>query len=139
MTFSRRDTLVLGLGGMALTALPARSRAAAIDDLTAAFTGGVTPAPGGITLTAPELAENGNAVAVSIEAPGALAILLLAPDNPQPAVATFTFGPAAGNAYIATRIRLARTQEVVALARMGDGSVRRAAARVEVTVGGCGA
>jgi sulfur-oxidizing protein SoxY len=108
------------------------------DDAIAAFTGGAGVAEGGIELTAPEIAENGNTVPVSVVAPGAVSIMLLATGNPTPAVATFNFGPMAGARSGATRIRLAKTQDVVAVAKMEDGSFRKAGATVKVTIGGCG-
>ena len=138
MMLSRRETILLGLGGAAACALPGLSLAATEDERIAAFTGGATPGAGGITLTAPEIAENGNTVPVEVSAPGAVAIMLLATGNPEPAVATFAFGPAAGAQRASTRIRLAKTQDVVAMARMADGSVVQAKATVKVTIGGCG-
>ncbi|HEX9858853.1 MAG TPA: thiosulfate oxidation carrier protein SoxY [Paracoccaceae bacterium] len=137
MKFSRRDALALGLGGIAAAVAPFPALAAAEDDI-AAFTGGAAPGSAGITLTAPEIAENGNTVPVSVVAPGAVAILLLATGNPTPAVATFTFGPGAGSQKAATRIRLAKTQDVVAVAKMADGSFVQTQATVKVTIGGCG-
>ncbi len=138
MKFNRRDTLWLGMGGMAAAALPMPAMASLTDEAIAAFTGGVAPSADGITLTAPEIAENGNTVPVTVEAPGAVAIMLLASGNPTPGVATFNFGPAAGDHMASTRIRLARTQDVVALAKMADGSIAEARATVKVTIGGCG-
>jgi sulfur-oxidizing protein SoxY len=138
VNLSRRNALTLGLGGLVFAAMPGLSTAATIEELTAAFTGGATPGVGDITLITPEIAENGNNVPVSVDAPGAVAIMLLASGNPEPAVATFTFGPAAGRQFAATRIRLATTQDVVALARMADGSIIQAQATVKVTIGGCG-
>lgn len=138
MTLNRRDALWVCLGGVALAAMPGLAEAATIEELTAAFTGGAAPATDGITLTAPEIAENGNTVPVSVEAPGAVAIMLLATGNPEPAVCTFNFGPAAGSQMAATRIRLAKTQDVIALAKMADGSIKQAQATVKVTIGGCG-
>lgn len=138
MTLTRRKALTLGLGGIAFAAIPGLSTAATVEELTAAFTAGAAPATDGITLTTPEIAENGNTVPVSVDAPGAVAIMLLASGNPEPAVATFTFGPAAGRQFAATRIRLAKTQEVIALAKMADGSIKQAQATVKVTIGGCG-
>lgn len=138
MTLSRRKALTLGLGGLAFAAMPGLSAASTMAELTAAFTQGATPGTGGITLTTPEIAENGNTVPVSVDAPGAVAIMILASGNPEPAVATFTFGPAAGRQFAATRIRLAKTQDVVALAKMADGSIIQAQANVKVTIGGCG-
>ena len=138
MTLTRRDALWVGLGSIAAAALPGLAHAASVDELVAAFTGGAAPAMDGITLTAPEIAENGNTVPVAVTAPGAVAIMLLATGNPTPAVATFTFGPAAGSQMAATRIRLAQTQDVMALAKMADGSIKQASATVKVTIGGCG-
>lgn len=137
MEFSRRDTLALGLGAAALTVLPLRVSAAA-DDAIAAFTGGADVAEGGVTLTAPEIAENGNTVPVSVEAEGASAIMLLAAGNPTPGVATFNFGELAGSQSASTRIRLAGTQDVIAIAKMADGSFAKASQTVKVTIGGCG-
>ncbi|THD75608.1 thiosulfate oxidation carrier protein SoxY [Thalassobius vesicularis] len=137
MEFSRRDTLALGLGAAALTVLPFRVNAAA-DDAIAAFTGGAAMADAGVTLTAPEIAENGNTVPVSVSAEGATAILLLAAGNPTPGVATFNFGELAGAHSASTRIRLAGTQDVVAIAKMADGSFAKASSTVKVTIGGCG-
>ncbi len=138
MNLSRRDALWVGLGGLAAAALPGSVMAATNDELIAAFAAGGAEGTGTFTLTAPEIAENGNTVPVSFDAPGAVAVMLLATGNPEPAVATFTFGPAAGRQMAATRIRLAKTQDVVAVAKMADGSILKAQTTVKVTIGGCG-
>lgn len=135
---TRRDVLWLALGGVGSLALSGPALAVTLEEMTASFTGGVEPQTGGITLTAPEIAENGNAVPVSVSAPGAVAIMLLSTGNPEPGIATFTFGPASGAQSAATRIRLATTQDVIALAKMGDGTIQTARATVKVTIGGCG-
>ncbi|WP_417257640.1 thiosulfate oxidation carrier protein SoxY [Celeribacter sp.] len=137
MKLTRRDALALGLGATAASLLPFRAYAAA-DEAIAAFTGGSEMGEGGITLTAPEIAENGNTVPVSVDAPGATSILLLATGNPTPGVATFNFGPLAGSQAASIRIRLAGTQDVVAIAKMADGSFVKATSTVKVTIGGCG-
>jgi sulfur-oxidizing protein SoxY len=137
MEFSRRDTLALGLGAAALIALPIRVAAAA-DDAIAAFTGGAAVGDAGVNLTAPEIAENGNTVPVEVDAPGAVSILLLASGNPTPGVAQFNFGAGAGAQAASTRIRLAGTQDVIAVAKMADGSFAKAQQTVKVTIGGCG-
>jgi sulfur-oxidizing protein SoxY len=137
MEFSRRDTLALGLGAAALTVLPIQVNAAA-EDAIAAFTGGADVAEGGVNLTAPEIAENGNTVPISVDAAGATSIMLLATGNPTPGVATFNFGELAGSQSASTRIRLAGTQDVVAIAKMADGSFAKASSTVKVTIGGCG-
>ncbi|PRY26342.1 thiosulfate-binding protein SoxY [Aliiruegeria haliotis] len=137
MSFSRRETLVLGLGAVALGFMPFRANAAA-EDAIAAFTGGAEAGEGGVTLTAPEIAENGNTVPISVDAPGAVSILVLASGNPTPGVAQFNFGELAGSQSASTRIRLAGTQDVVAVAKMADGSFVKTASTVKVTIGGCG-
>ncbi|MFN8682475.1 thiosulfate oxidation carrier protein SoxY [Paracoccus sp. P2] len=139
MILSRREALWIGFGGLAAAALPGKAvMASTVDELTVAFTGGAATGEGGLTLTAPEIAENGNTVPIEVKAPGAVAIMLLAAGNPEPAVATFNFGPAAADQRAATRIRLAQTQDVIALAKMADGSVVKAQTTVKVTIGGCG-
>ncbi|MFW2543282.1 thiosulfate oxidation carrier protein SoxY [Primorskyibacter sp. 2E107] len=137
MDFTRRETLALGAGAALMTILPFRANAA-VEDVIAQFTGGAAVADGGVDLTAPEIAENGNTVPVSVAAEGASAILLLAAGNPTPGVATFNFGPLAGSRSASTRIRLAGTQDVIAIAKLADGSFGRASKTVKVTIGGCG-
>ncbi|MBO9467728.1 sulfur oxidation protein SoxY [Pelagimonas phthalicica] len=137
MDFTRRETLALGAGAALMTILPLRANAA-VDDLIAEFTGGAEVGEGGLTLTAPEIAENGNTVPISVSAPGAASIMVLAAGNPTPPVATFNFGPLAASQDASTRIRLAGTQDVIAVAKMADGSFVRASQTVKVTIGGCG-
>ncbi|WP_420859099.1 thiosulfate oxidation carrier protein SoxY [Marivivens marinus] len=137
MTFTRRDTLLMAMSATAAAMLPFRA-SAAVEDNIAAFTGGAEVGEGGITLTAPEIAENGNTVPIEVSAPGAVSIMVLAAGNPTPPVATFNFGPLAGAQMASTRIRLAGTQDVVAIAKMADGSFVRTSAEVKVTIGGCG-
>jgi len=138
MKLTRRDALTLGLGATAASFLPVKAMATPEDDAIAAFTGGAAVGTGDITFTAPEIAENGNTVPVSVNAPGAAAIIIIAGKNPVPTVATFNFGALAGSQSAATRIRLSGTQDVLALARMADGSYIQASQTVKVTIGGCG-
>ncbi len=65
-------------------------------------------------------------------------VLVLADGNPRGGVATFHFSPASGVAEANTRIRLAETQNVIAVAKMNDGSFFTASKQVKVTIGGCG-
>ena len=102
------------------------------------FTGGADAATSGIDLTAPEIAENGNTVPISVDAPGAVVITIMAAGNPLPGVAKFKFGDGAGAQAATTRIRLAGTQDVVAVAEMADGSFAAVSKMVKVTIGGCG-
>ena len=137
MNFTRRQTLIIGAGAALAATLPMQA-GATTDEAIAAFTGGAAVGEGGITLDAPEIAENGNTVPIEVSAPGATAIMLLAAGNPNPDVGTFNFGPLAGAQSASTRIRLAGTQNVIAIAKMADGSFVQAAKEVKVTIGGCG-
>jgi sulfur-oxidizing protein SoxY len=137
MELTRRQMLVTTSAALASVAgLPAF--ASATDDMIAELTGGATLGEGAITLGTPEIAENGNTVPVEVSAPGAKSITLYADGNPVPSVATFNFGPLNPSQSASTRIRLARTQNVVAVAQMEDGSWQMAKAEVKVTIGGCG-
>ncbi|WP_424965046.1 MULTISPECIES: thiosulfate oxidation carrier protein SoxY [unclassified Dinoroseobacter] len=137
MNFTRRETLAVGAGAALAAALPGVVYAAGEAEIEA-FTGGASVGAGGVTLTAPEIAENGNTVPIEVDAPGATEILVLALGNPTPPVAQFKFGALAGDQSASTRIRLAGTQDVVAIAKMADGSFVQDSKTVKVTIGGCG-
>ncbi len=137
MKITRRDAVAMGLGATMVAMLPLRVSAAG-EEAVMAFTGGAEAGEGDITLTAPEIAENGNTVPISVAAPGAVEIMVLATGNPSPEVANFKFGTASGGAEVSTRMRLAGTQDVIAVAKMADGSFIKTARNVKVTIGGCG-
>lgn len=137
MELTRRNALAIGAGAFAATILPFQAYAAA-DEAIAAFTGGADAGEGGITLTSPEIAENGNTVPIAVDAPGAVSILLLATGNPVPDVATANFGPLAAAQRVSLRIRLAGSQDIVAVAKMADGSFVKTSNTIKVTIGGCG-
>jgi sulfur-oxidizing protein SoxY len=106
--------------------------------------GGGRVTPGRLTLELPPLVENGNTVplVVSVESPmtpaeHVKAIHLFTEKNPQPEVVSFRLGPRAGRARVATRIRLADTQTVLALAELSDGSFWSGSAAVVVTLAAC--
>jgi sulfur-oxidizing protein SoxY len=150
MNVTRRRTLALAAGAAAAAMLSAGSRqalasAADTEKLVTEFTGGKTPEAGKITLTAPEIAENGNTVPIAVSVDSAMtgndlvdAVMVVAEENPHPGVITIHFTEMSGKAVAATRIRLAKTQTVTALARMKDGSVYLDKKQVKVTIGGCG-
>jgi sulfur-oxidizing protein SoxY len=103
------------------------------------------PKEGKITIKAPEIAENGNAVPVTVtvdapmtDASYVKALHIAADGNPNPGVASYSFTPLAGKAEVQFRIRLASTQRLVAVAEMNDGSTFIARREVKVTIGGCG-
>ena len=149
MTVTRREVLKFGAAGVALTVLGLPTLALAATPTTeeaiAAFTGGAEVKEGRISLNTPEIAENGNTVPVevSVESPMTdsdyvAEVLILAAGNPNPGVATFMFTPMSGEADASTRIRLAKTQDVIAIAKMSDGSFYKDVKQVKVTIGGCG-
>ena len=147
--FNRRQALALGAGAMTAAVFGASSSPAlAKNDAEEAikkFTGGKTPVQGKIKLDLPEIAENGNTVpmTVTVESPmteqsHVTDVLIVADENPRSGVVTFHFSPASGVAEANTRIRLAATQDVIAVAKMNDGSVFMTSKQVKVTIGGCG-
>jgi sulfur-oxidizing protein SoxY len=124
---------------------PAYAGTEQAEALIAEFTGGAAVASGKISLGAPEIAENGNTVPIKVSVESAMSeedhvaqVLVVASANPAPGVAVFNFTPMSGKAQASTRIRLAKTQELIAVARMSDGSFYRDAKMVKVTIGGCG-
>jgi sulfur-oxidizing protein SoxY len=101
-------------------------------------------APGKVKLELPSIVENGNTVplTVSVESPMTEAdhvesIHIFNQKNPQPYVAAFHLGPRAGKASVATRMRLADSQRVVAIVRLADGSFWSDSADVIVTLAAC--
>jgi len=145
---TRRFVLGLAAGGVAITLAPRPASAqltaptqAAVDRIR----GSRALQQGRVTLRAPNIAENGNAVPlnISVESPmtptdHVKAIYVFADKNPTPEVATFHLTPAMGRASADTRIRLGQTQDVIAIAEMSDGALFMARAEVKVTIGGCG-
>jgi sulfur-oxidizing protein SoxY len=147
--YSRRQVLTIGAGvlaavGVGATVDPAHAANDA-QDLIKKFTGGKQATEGKVRLDVPEIAENGNTVpmTVTVESPMTDAshvtdVLIVADENPRGGVATFHFSPASGMAEANTRIRLAATQNITAVARMNDGSFFMTSKQVKVTIGGCG-
>ena len=140
MTPTRREVLWLGAASAAAALLPAAAAGASngVSQAIAEFTGGASPLEGGgVLLEVPEIADNGGAVPVRVEADGARRIALFADANPYPDVAEFAFGSLVPPAAT-IRIRLAESQSVIAVAEMADGTFRKTSRRIAVTVGGCG-
>lgn len=139
MKLTRRNALSIGASALAFASMSGLPVFAGLaEDAIAELTGGADIGEGAITLTAPEIAENGNTVPIAVDAPGAVEITVYADGNPVPNVATFRFGPLSASRSASTRIRLARTQNVIAVAKMEDGSFQMAKSEVKVTIGGCG-
>jgi sulfur-oxidizing protein SoxY len=132
-------------GAVVLAGVPAYADGAAVAAKIKGLTGGGSVGEGDIELDLPEIAENGNAVKVafSINSPMTVdnyvkAVHVMADGNPTPDVASFNFTPAMGACSASTRMRLAKTQNIIVLAEMNDGSFKQAQATVKVTIGGCG-
>ncbi|GAN46064.1 sulfur-oxidizing protein SoxY [Methylobacterium sp. PvP062] len=146
---SRRQALAFGTGAMVATAFafragPALAAKPATDEAIKAFTRGKEPVKGRVKLELPEIAENGNTVPMTVSVDGPMTaesyveeVMIVAEGNPNPGVISFHFTPSSV-AEANTRIRLAETQNVIAVARMNDGSVFSDVRQVKVTIGGCG-
>lgn len=141
---ARRALLAAAAGTTALLlvrpVLARPSLAAAVE----AFTGGADVRSGRVRLEIPPLVENGNAVGVTVtvESPMSDAdhvrrIALFNAKNPLPEVAIFRLGPRSGQARVSTRIRLATSQSVMAVAELSDGSFWSDGAEVIVTLAAC--
>ena len=147
-TISRRSALsILSAAGVVAISgvMPAFADGAAVAAKIKALTGGKSAGDGSISLDLPEIAENGNAVKVAFSVDSPMTpdnyvktVHVMADGNPTPDVASFNFTPAMGACSASTRMRLAKTQNIVMLAEMSDGSFRKAQQTVKVTIGGCG-
>ena len=143
--FTRRTVMALGAGGLALVATrPAVGANLTRDEAIRAFTGGAAVTPGRVKLDLPPLVENGNSAPLEIvvespmtEADHVRRIAVFNAANPQPNVITAHLGPRAGQAKLATRIRLATSQRITAIAALSDGSYWSGEADVIVTLAAC--
>lgn len=148
MKADRRSMLVLAGGGLALVTLrPLAAREAdrpTYQEALRAIAGDRVPDEGRVTLELPKIAETGNSVPITVRVESPMTpddhvarIHVLSMGNPRPNVASFHLGPRAGRAEVGTRIKLSRTQQVVALAEMSDGSLWQGQASIVVTLGAC--
>jgi len=141
----RRDLLQFGLatGGLLLVR-PARATRFEMQSAIAGYAAGAPVKPGKVTFDIPPLVENGNGVpiTVSVDSPMTAAdhvtgIAVFNERNPQRDVVRFTLGPRAGRAVVSTRIRLATSQQLVAVARLSDGTFWSQGVDVLVTLAAC--
>lgn len=146
-----RRTILAGGAGLLTVALVRPGKATIIRPTREAtveairrFTGGAPIRTGRIHLDMPPLVENGNTVplAITVESPmsetdfvGRIAVFN--DKNPQPHVVTLHLGPRAGRAAVNTRIRLADSQTITAVAEMRDGTYWSATADAIVTLAAC--
>jgi sulfur-oxidizing protein SoxY len=142
----------LGLAGSAavlgaaplVTLRPAEATPAAMAAAIRDVVGEAVMRTGKVKIDVPPLVENGNTVpmTVSVTSPMTAAehvvsIHVFNEKNPQPNMGNFHLGPHAGRAQVSTRIRLADSQKIVAIARLSDGSFWSATADVVVTLAAC--
>jgi sulfur-oxidizing protein SoxY len=141
----RREVLALGaaLAGTAF-AQPAPAPADDLAAAIAAFAGGAAVRPGRVKLEIAKLVDNGNVVPVSVSVDSPMtaaehvsAIAIFNEKNPQREVASFKLGPRSGKASVSTRIRLATSQQLVAVAALSDGTFWSDTADVIVVLAAC--
>ena len=146
---SRRGVLAgasgLAVVGITLTPTDGRATPALVAEQVKKLAGGAEVKTGRVILKMPQIAENGNTVPLTVAVDSPMSstdyvksVYVFADGNPAPDVASFTFSPLSGKVEVQTRMRMARTQNVVAIAQMSDGSFFSSQAEVKVTIGGCG-
>ena len=135
-------------GGLVLVPVvaagPARATPATMRTAMKNVVGEATVRKGKVTIDLPPLIENGNTVSLTVAVDSPMtaadhvkAVHVFNEKNPQPNVVSIHLGPRAGRASVATRIRLADSQKVVAIAEMSDGSFWSDEAEVVVTLAAC--
>jgi sulfur-oxidizing protein SoxY len=144
---TRRGFLIASAAAAGSLALAVRPARATPETMRAAIRKVIGEAPvkkGRIKIDLPPLVENGNSVSltVSVDSPMTAAdhvkaIHVFTEKNPQPNVMGVHLGPRAGRANVSTRIRLADTQTVIAIAQMSDGSFWSGEVDVVVTLAAC--
>jgi sulfur-oxidizing protein SoxY len=133
----------LGIG-LALTTMPASATPESMRGAIRKVIGESSAKKGKVKIDLPPLIENGNAVALTVSAESPMtaadhvkAIHVFTEKNPQPNVMSIQLGPRTGRASISTRIRLADSQKVIAIAQMSDGSFWSDEVEVIVTLAAC--
>ena len=138
-----RRAFLAGAGAV-LVVRPAQATPASMAAAIRQVTGDATAKPGKIKLNIPPLVENGNAVAISVSVDSPMtatdhvkSIHVFTEKNPQSNVISARLGPRAGKAEISTRIRLADTQQVVAICELSDGTFWSDKVDVILTLSAC--
>jgi sulfur-oxidizing protein SoxY len=143
---SRREFLALAGGAamLAVTLRPAEATPATMAAAIRAVVGGEPVKTGKVKLDIPPLVENGNTVPMTVSVASPMApedhvksIHVFNEKNPQPNIGNFYLSPQAGRAQVSTRIRLADSQKVVAIAKLSDGTFWSASVDVVVTLAAC--
>ena len=143
---TRRDFLALAGGAtmLAVSLRPAEATPASMASAIRAVVGTDQVKTGKVKLEVPPLVENGNTVPMTVSVASPMApedhvrsIHVFNEKNPQPNIGNFYLGPQAGRAQVSTRIRLADSQRVVAIAKLSDGTFWSASVDVVVTLAAC--
>jgi sulfur-oxidizing protein SoxY len=141
---STRRQVIAASALMLFAVRPARALDAPLQQAIRAWAGSATPREGRVTLTVAELIDNGNLVPLNVRVTSPMTpadhvqeIMLLNERNPGRELARFQLSPVNGRAEVSTRVRLATSQHLVALARMSDGSVWQHTVEVVVTLAAC--
>src|SRR4051812_10523294 len=134
----------LALAAAMVTSRPAEATPAAMASAMRDITGAAIVRTGRVKLDVPPLVENGNTVPLTVSVTSPMtaddhvrSIHVFVEKNPQPNVGNFVLGARAGRAQVSTRIRLADSQRIVAIAKSSDGSFWSASADVVVTLAAC--
>lgn len=152
MALGRRDFVLGAMGAAALTGWLASPLAASAQDkpvdaasLIKSILKDAKPSEGKVKLDLPEIAENGNTVPYTVDVQSPVteqdfvkAVHVISTGNPQPHIATFFFSPLSGKAQASSRMRLGKTQDVVVIAELSNGTFYTTKRSVKVTIGGCG-
>ena len=143
--FVLASAALASVASLALGDSMAQDAAQGWEEVVKKIVGDAKPVDGKLTMDLPEIAENGNTVPFTINVDSPMtdanyvkAVHVISTGNPQPGVATFRFTPQSGKAAAASRMRLARTQDIIALAELSDGKFLQVKRSVKVTIGGCG-
>jgi sulfur-oxidizing protein SoxY len=127
-----------------ITVRPAGATSAMMASAIRDMVGEATLKVGKVRLEIPPLVENGNTVPMTVVVDSPMtadnyvkSIHVFNEKNPQPNIGNFHLGPRAGRAKVATRIRLADTQKVTAIAQLSDGSFWSGSIDVIVTLAAC--
>jgi sulfur-oxidizing protein SoxY len=162
--FERRQLLITGGAALALAGLIGQARSALAQGAPAAATvpaeeapppawerelrrilGEAKPVDRKFTFEAPETAENGNVVpySIAVDSPMAAgdyvrAVHVLATSDPLPLIASYRFTPQSGRAQVSSRMRLLKSQDVIAVAQLGEGTFAVVRRNIKVNIGCCG-
>lgn len=140
----KRREFLAGMAGALALSRAARADDDSLDPQAAKIAKGGPMKKGKVTVTLPQLADNGNSVPIRIVVDSPMtatdyvkSIHLYSERNPVSNMANFYLGPRAGKAEIDSRVRLAGSQKVTAVAALSDGTFWYDAAAIVVTLSAC--